>query len=71
MTIKGIMATDMFSKNHTLLDEREKDIIQRTYYNIDQMLTFLVSPMAWMQKKGRWQTNLKGKEKVNGKKRQT
>lgn len=66
ITIKGIMASDMFSKHHTLLDEREKDIVQRTYYNIDQMLTFLMNPLRWMKKKSRWQnlkTNLKGKEK--------
>ena len=66
ITIKGIMATDMFSKHHTLLDEREKDVIQRTYYNIDQMLTFLLNPVRWIEKRSRWdklKTNLKRKEK--------
>ena len=66
MTIKGIMATDMFSKQHTILNEKEKDIVQRTYYNIDQMLTFLVNPLGWMEKRSKWRnltTNLKRKEK--------
>lgn len=66
MTVKGIMANDMFSKHYTLLDEKEKDITQRTYYNIDQMLTFLMNPIGWMKKKSKWQqlkTNLTRKEK--------
>ena len=66
MTVKGIMATDMFSKRYTLLDEKEKDVTQRTYYNIDQMLTFLLNPLNWMKKRSKWKdltANLKRKEK--------
>jgi len=67
MTIKGTMATDMFSKKFTDLDSQEKDTIQKTYYNIDQMLTFLLNPLGWMKKRSRWAnlTNLKGKDKPN------
>ena len=65
MTIKGIMANDMFSRGYTNLSQEEKDVMQRTYYNIDQMLTFLLDPLAWIRKRSKWSnlTNLIRKEK--------
>jgi len=61
--MKGIMATDMFSRQHTALSPVEKDVTQRTYYNIDQMLTFLLDPLKWMKKQSKWPiiSNLKRK----------
>lgn len=73
LTIKGIMANDMFSRTHTNLDAQEKDVVQRTYRNIDQILTFLLDPIRWMGKRSKWavlKSNLKQKEKTNGKGRQ-
>ena len=55
ITIKGVMATDMFSNKFTSLDAKEKDILQRTYYNIDQILTFLSKPLGWIKKRSRWE----------------
>jgi len=72
VTIRGMMATDMFSKRYTGLTPEEKDVMQRTYYNIDQMLNFLTNPIGWMKKTGKWQmfqTNLKRKEKVDGRRK--
>jgi len=47
MTIKGTMATDMFSKKFTDLDSQEKDTIQKTYYNIDPVsYTHLTLPTS-------------------------
>lgn len=65
ITIRGTMATDMFSRKHTDLDIQEKDTIQKTYYNIDQMLIFLLNPLGWLKKRSKWATltNLKGKDK--------
>lgn len=65
MMIKGMMATNMFSRQYTDLSAVEKDVTQRTYYNIGQMLTFLLDPLVWIKKKSKWQpkTNLKRKEK--------
>lgn len=66
--IKGQMALDMFSKHHTMLDEVEKDVIQRTYFNINQMLNFLLTPRDWVRKKSKWKeslTQLKGKVTPN------
>jgi len=69
MTIRGTMATDMFSRKHTDLGIQEKDVIQRTYYNIDQMIAFLLNPSGWIKKRSKWQilTNLKGKGKTKPK----
>lgn len=66
LTVKGGIATDMFSRTFTSLDAEEKDVRQRTYYNIDQMLTFLSSPLKWVHKRSKWanlKTDLKGKVK--------
>ena len=66
------MATDMFSKHYTALPPGDKDVMQKTYYNIDQMLNFLMNPISWMKKTSKWQvfqTNLKRKEKLDGTRR--
>lgn len=56
LTMKGIMATDMLeSRQFTSLDPVEKDVTQKTYHNIDQMLTFLSDPLKWIKRQGgRW-----------------
>jgi len=64
MLIKGQMAIDMFSRKYTLLDETEKDIVQRTYYNINQILTFLSEPERWVKKRSRWTQTLSNLGKV-------
>ena len=68
LTIKGEMAVDMFSRKHTLLSKEEKDVVQRTYYNINQTLDFLLRPEDWVKKQSRWEralSDLKGKVKPN------
>jgi len=69
MLIKGQMAIDMFSRKFTLLDETEKNIVQQTYYNINQILTFLSEPDRWVKKRGKWAQALSnlGKGKPNQK----
>ncbi len=59
LIIKGIMQMNMFSKQFTTLDIKEKDIVQRTYYNIDQILMFLLDPLKWIEKKSKWQNAIK------------
>jgi len=53
LIIKGIMANDLFSFKHTNSDTYEKDVVQRTYYNINQILDFLANPEGWFRKKNR------------------
>ena len=71
--IQGRMLEHMVSKEYTFMDEIEKDVIQRTYYNINQILTFLMSPAGWVRKKSKWKQVLSdqmGKVKPNQRKEQ-
>ncbi|MBW1719907.1 MAG: hypothetical protein JRJ43_10190 [Deltaproteobacteria bacterium] len=49
--IRGQMAEDMFSRKFTELTETEKDVIQKTYYNINQILDFLGNPQGWINRR--------------------
>lgn len=49
--MQGQMGLDMFSYRHTLLDEVEKDVVQRSYYNINQILSFLMNPTLWVKRR--------------------
>ena len=51
--IKGIIMADMLSFKDTNLDAYEKDTLQRTYYNIIQILDFLQNPEQWFRKKNK------------------
>jgi hypothetical protein len=44
-TTKLSILNEMLSARHTKLPAAEKDITQRAYYQIDQMLDFLMAPM--------------------------
>ena len=67
MMIRGQMAIDLLSRSHTLKDKEEKDVIQRTYYNINLMLEFLGEPKKWIKKRSKRKVMadlLKGKAKA-------
>jgi hypothetical protein len=49
--IKGQMSLDMFSKAYTELDERDKDILQKTYYQTMLILEFLIDPKSWINRR--------------------
>ena len=51
LTMKGEMMVDMFSYKYTMLSEKDKDIQQKTYYQINQILEFLSDPRDWARKK--------------------
>jgi len=53
-TIIGLMATDMFSRTHAVLRQEEKDMVQRTYYHLHKILSFLMEPRNHMEKKLKW-----------------
>ena len=53
LIVKGIMMQDLFSFKHTNADPYEKDVAQRTYYNINQILDFLSNPEGWFRKKNK------------------
>jgi len=56
--IQGKMLEHMFSKDYTGLDITEKDVVQRTYYNINQILGFLLEPRKWIDNRSKWKQNL-------------
>ena len=51
LTIKGEMMVDMFSQKYTVLPEKDKDVLQKTYYQINLILEFLSDPKQWAKKK--------------------
>jgi len=51
LLIRGQMAEDMFSAKYTNLSKEEKDVVQKTYYNINQILDFLQNPQSWMNRR--------------------
>ncbi len=51
LVIRGQMATNLLSRKYTQLDANKKDVIQQTYYGIDEIIEFLLSPVRWVKKK--------------------
>lgn len=49
--VKAEMREDLLSQRFTTLDAVEKDVQQRAYYNIRQVLDFLANPNEWIIKK--------------------
>ena len=62
--IQGQMAVDMFSKKHTNLTETEKDVVQKTYYNINQILDFLINPQGWINRRTKIKQELADQSKT-------
>lgn len=51
LTIRGTIYDELLSARYTQLTAEEKDIEQKTYYNIIQVLDFLENPLRWIGKK--------------------
>ena len=51
LTIKGTILSEVFSGAFTELDATEKDVMQRTYYHVNQLLDFLLAPSRYINKK--------------------
>ncbi len=52
-TMMSMMVEDMLSKQYTMLEPVEKDVTQRTYHNIYEILLFLSAPSKWIADKTR------------------
>ena len=52
-TTKVAMNVEMFSARFTKLPASEKDIKQRAFYELDQMLDFLMAPMRVVNEKSK------------------
>lgn len=51
MTMKGVILTDVFSRKFTELGAADKDVLQRTYFQLNQWLDFMISPLKTIQSK--------------------
>jgi len=51
LTIKGNIYEQLLSARFTRLPAAEKDIEQKTYYNVIQVLDFFDNPLKWIKKK--------------------
>ena len=67
LVIKSQMANNLLSKKFTDMKSEDKDVIQKTYYNINQILDYLDSPLKWFKKRSRLQQVLKPNFKSKGK----
>lgn len=61
LVIKGNIYTDMLSARYTKLTPSEKDVAQRTYYQLMQVLEFLQDPLKWIKSKQVPETSIKGR----------
>ena len=68
LLLKGSMLQTLLSAKYTNLTRDEKDVMQRTFYHICQLLDFLASPVGVMQEKKARQIHLNRDEKSSGKK---
>lgn len=53
-TVRSRMLSDMLSLEYTNLDQTEKDVRQRAYYQIEQFLDFISNPTKWIRYKKRF-----------------
>ena len=49
--VKQQMSYDMFSREYTEMTERDKDVLQKTYYQTMLILDFLGNPKRWIDRK--------------------
>ena len=50
-TMMSMMVDDMLSSRYTQLEAEEKDVEQRAYHQIYEILLFLSSPSKWIREK--------------------
>lgn len=67
--IKMEMSYDMFSEKYTNMSERQKDVLQKTYYQTMLILEFLGNPKRWISKRMEYKKKLADLAKKNSKQR--
>ena len=66
LVIKSQMANNLLSDKFTKMSAEEKDILQQAYYQLNQILDYLDSPVKWFKHRNRFKqvtSNLKSKVK--------
>lgn len=51
LTMKGVILADMFSQGFSELGAADKDVLQRTYYQLNQWIDFMIAPMKAINEK--------------------
>ncbi len=59
LVIKSEMANRMLTEKFTDMNAEDKDVLQKTYYNINQILDYLGSPVKWFRRRNRFKQVLK------------
>jgi hypothetical protein len=54
MAMKNHMAVDMFTAKYTKLSAEEKDVRQRAYANMNEVLDFFMRPLGYFNKKSKF-----------------
>ena len=67
LVIRSEMASRMLSKQFTDMNAEDKDVLQKTYYNINQILDYLENPVRWFKRMNRFKKVLKPNFKGKGK----
>lgn len=57
LMMRGMIAEEMLSSRFTKLDEREKDVRQRAYHNVNEVIGFLLKPIEKAVKKAEFSRN--------------
>lgn len=75
LTVRGLIYGELLSERFTDLEAKEKDTVQKIYFEVVQMLDFFANPLGWIKKKSKWTgirptANLKGDGKQNSKRRE-
>ena len=53
MLLRGSIAEELLSERFTKLDAREKDVQQRAFSMVDQLIKFLTNPLAQAQERAK------------------
>jgi hypothetical protein len=64
LSIKGVILEDMLSNGFTKLSAVDKDVQQRAYHEITELMDFLAEPKRWVKQRSKIYevaTNLKDK----------
>ena len=51
LTMKGVILADVFSKGFSELGAADKDVLQRTYFQLNQWIDFMIAPMKAINEK--------------------
>jgi hypothetical protein len=54
MLLRGLVAEEILSKNFTNLDATEKDIQQRAYSMVEELIMFLINPLKKAEERAKF-----------------